>query len=387
MKTLGMQSSRRQFIQQLGLGAAWLGLAANTSFAFAHNTSVLPFRQNAQPLLLHYNENSLGMSPNALSAAKIAIERYGNRYPGASVDEFKSRLADHHQVQPEQLIFGNGSTEVLQAIATYAARQHATMIEPSPTFGALRGYCEAENMNVIQVPVGQDFEMNITAMKKQAMAQTGPVLINICNPNNPTGNIVDFTSMFDWINNAPDTHLFLLDEAYFDYAQANPNYKSGLDLINQGKGNVIVSRTFSKVHGMAGMRMGYGITTIKTANKITPFAAGFNLSAAGIAAASAALDDKSFYKKSIEYNQLSKTILVNTLNELELDYIPSDTNFVLHRIGAPLADYTDHMQRNGVRVGRKMTLDDRWNRISLGTPDEMNIFTQTLMAFRQNGWV
>ena len=387
MKTLGMQPSRRQFIQQLGLGAAWLGLAANTSFTFAHNTPVLPFRQSAQPLLLHYNENSLGMSPNALSAAKIAIERYGNRYPSASVDEFKGKLAVHHQVRPEQLIFGNGSTEVLQAIATYAARQHSAMIEPSPTFGALRGYCEAENMNVIQIPVGHDFEMNITAMKKQAMAQTGPVLINICNPNNPTGNIVDFTSMFDWINNAPDTHLFLLDEAYFDYAQTNPNYKSGLDLINQGKDNVIVSRTFSKVHGMAGMRMGYGIATVKTANKITPFAAGFNLSAAGIAAASAALDDKAFYKKSIEYNQLSKTILVNTLNELELDYIPSDTNFVLHRIGAPLADYTDHMQRNGVRVGRKMTLDDRWNRISLGTPDEMKIFTQTLMAFRQKGWV
>ena len=387
METLGMQPSRRQFIQQLGFGAAWLGLAANTSFTFAHNTSVLPFRQNAQPLLLHYNENSLGMSPNALSAAKTAIERYGNRYPSASVDEFKVKLAGHHQVQPEQLIFGNGSTEVLQAIATYAARQHATMVEPSPTFGALRGYCKAENLNVIQVPVGQDFEMNITAMKKQAMAQTGPVLINICNPNNPTGNIVDFTSMFDWINNAPDTYVFLLDEAYFDYAQANPRYKSGLDLINQGKDNVIVSRTFSKVHGMAGMRMGYGITTTKTANKIKPFAAGFNLSAAGIAAASVTLDDKAFYKKSIEYNRLSKTILVNTLNELELDYIPSDTNFVLHRIGTPLADYSDHMQRNGVRVGRKMTLDDRWNRISLGTPDEMNIFTQTLMAFRQNGWV
>ena len=125
MKTLGMQPSRRQFIQQLGLGAAWLGLAANTSFTFAHNTSVLPFRQSAQPLLLHYNENSLGMSPNALSAAKIAIERYGNRYPSASVDEFKGKLAVHHQVRPEQLIFGNGSTEVLQAIATYAARQHS----------------------------------------------------------------------------------------------------------------------------------------------------------------------------------------------------------------------------------------------------------------------
>jgi len=219
------------------------------------------------------------------------------------------------------------------------------------------------------------------------MAQTGAVLINICNPNNPTGNIVDFTTLFDWINNAPETHLFLLDEAYFDYAQANARYKSGLALINQGKDNVVITRTFSKVHGMAGMRMGYGIATVNTANKIKPFAAGFNLSAAAIAAASAALDDKPFYKKSIEYNQLSKTILVDTLNELELAHIPSDTNFVLHEIGTPLADYAKHMQQNGVRVGRKMTLDDRWNRISLGTPDEMKIFAQTLKAFRQEGWV
>jgi histidinol-phosphate aminotransferase len=387
MKTLDMQPSRRQFIQQLGFGAAWLGLAANTSLVFANNTPILRLRQNTAPLLLHFNENSLGMSPNALSAAKSAIEHYGNRYPSASVDEFREKLADHHQVKSEQLIFGNGSTEVLQAIATFAARQNATMIEPSPTFGALKEYCKAENLNVIQVPVGQNFEMNIAAMKKQAMAQTGSVLINICNPNNPTGNIVDFTTMFDWINNAPETHLFLLDEAYFDYAQANPRYKSGLDLINQGKDNVVISRTFSKVHGMAGMRVGYGIATVNTANKIKPFAAGFNLSAAGIAAASAALDDKSFYKKSIEYNQLSRKILVATLNELELESVPSDTNFVLHRIGTPLADYAEHMQQNGIRVGRKMTLDDRWNRISLGTPDEMKIFTQTLKAFRQKGWV
>ncbi|WP_236613766.1 aminotransferase class I/II-fold pyridoxal phosphate-dependent enzyme [Paraglaciecola psychrophila] len=252
-------------------------------------------------------------------------------------------MAVHHHVKSEQLIFGNGSTEVLQAIATFAARQNATMIEPSTTFGALKEYCKAENLNVIQVPVGQNFEMNIAAMKKQAMAQTGSVLINICDPNNPTGNIVDFTTMFDWINNAPETHLFLLDEAYFDYAQANPRYKSGLDLINQGKDNVVISRTFSKVHGMAGMRLGYGIATVNTANKIKPFAAGFNLSAAGIAAASAALDDKSFYKKSIEYNQLSRKILVATLNELELESVPSDTNFVLHIIGTPLADYAKHM--------------------------------------------
>ena len=118
-----------------------------------------------------------------------------------------------------------------------------------------------------------------------------------------------------------------------------------------------------------------------------PFAAGFNLSAAGIAAASAALDDKLFYNKSIEYNQLSRKTLIATLNELELEYVPSDTNSILHRIGTPLADYAEHMQQNGIRVGRKMTLDDRLHRISLGTPHEMTIFTQTLKAFRQKGWI
>ncbi|WP_232787730.1 aminotransferase class I/II-fold pyridoxal phosphate-dependent enzyme [Paraglaciecola sp. MB-3u-78] len=248
--------SRREFIKQLGLGAAYLGVAANIPFAFADSGLILPFRQNAAPLLLHFNENSLGMSPKALLAAKRAIELYGNRYADESFEAFKSKLAAYHQVKPAQLIFGNGSTEVLQAIATYAANKNAVMIEPNPTFGALRGYCKAENMQVIQVPVGQDFAVNITTMKKQASAQKGPVLVNICNPNNPTGNIVDFKVLFDWINNAPDSHLFLLDEAYFAYAQSNPRYKSGLDLIMQGNDNLVISHTFSKIYGMAGMRMG-----------------------------------------------------------------------------------------------------------------------------------
>jgi histidinol-phosphate aminotransferase len=203
MNTLDIHNSRRKFLQQLGLGAACLSLAANTPMAFAASNPILSFRQNAAPLLLHYNENSLGMSPKALQAAKRAIELYGNRYPGESLSEFKNKLAVYHQVQPEQLILGNGSTEVLQAIATYCAQQNACMIEPKPTFGALRRYCRAESLNVIQVPVGQNFEMNIAAMKKQAMAQTGAVLINICNPNNPTGNIVDFSVLFEWINSAP----------------------------------------------------------------------------------------------------------------------------------------------------------------------------------------
>ncbi len=117
MNDLAIHTSRRKFIQQLGLGAAWVGLATNSQFAFANSHPILPFRQNAAKLMLHFNENSFGMSPKALLAAKQAIELYGNRYADESFDEFKIKLAAHHKVDPQQLIFGNGSTKVLQAIA------------------------------------------------------------------------------------------------------------------------------------------------------------------------------------------------------------------------------------------------------------------------------
>ena len=115
-----------------------MALATKIPYALADSRLTLPFRQNAAPLLLHFNENSLGMSPKALSAAKRAIELYGNRYADKSFEAFKFKLAAYHQVKSEHLIFGNGSTEVLQAIATYAANINATMIEPNPTFGVKR---------------------------------------------------------------------------------------------------------------------------------------------------------------------------------------------------------------------------------------------------------
>jgi histidinol-phosphate aminotransferase len=381
------QLTRRQFIQHIGCSAAMLGFGAHMPMAFANTESVLPFRKNAAPLWLHFNENSLGMSPKALSAAKLATEQFGNRYPDEAYEQFKQQLAIHHGVEPEQLIFGNGSTEVIQAIVAYAAKQNAVVVEPNPTFGALRSNAQAEGLKVIRVPVGKSFEIDIEAMKKHAMAQKGAVLINLCNPNNPTGNIVSHKIITDWLKSAPQNHLFLLDEAYYDYAQNNPNYKSGFAYIQQGMENVVITRTFSKVHGMAGLRIGYGIANKVLANKINPFAAGFNLNIGGIAAASAALADKAFYAASIESNQQAKIILTTALDELSLPYIPSEANFVLHKLGAPLDIYSNHMQRNGIKVGRKMTADPYWNRISLGTPIEMQAFVNTLLAFRQRGWV
>lgn len=336
---------------------------------------------------LHFNENSLGMSPKALAAAKDAIERYGNRYPDGAVDELKNEISKHLGLPAEQLILGNGSTEMLGAVVNYANTQNATVVEPNPTFGDLRSRAQALGMKVIRVEVDESFTTNIEAMKKQINTLKGNVLINLCNPNNPTGTIVNKNALYEWIMNSPARHMFLIDEAYHEYAVANTAYQSALSLIKQGRENVIVTRTFSKIYGLAGMRIGYATAAPETAKKIDALASSFNLSIAGATAAIASLKDQAFFEQSVASNQQAKTILTSTLNTLELPFIESNTNFVLHKINSDLASYSQHMKDNNILVGRRMTKQDGWNRVSIGKPDEMQQFVKTLQLFREKGWV
>jgi histidinol-phosphate aminotransferase len=380
-------SSRRGFIQLCGSTAALFYSGLGSAKSVKLENKVLPFRVNAAPLLLNYNENSLGMSPSAVSAAMQATQNSGNRYPDDLVAQLRETLATLHDVSPKQIILGNGSTEVIQAVVTMAEGRAATVIEPTPTFGDVQRYSEAEDLKVVKVPVGKGFQTDIGALRKKAEEISGTVLINICNPNNPTGSIVDYNSLTDWIMDAPQNHIFLIDEAYYEYAASNPAYSSVLPLIKSGRENVILTRTFSKIYGMAGMRVGFGIAAPKTATEVRQFAAGYNLSAPGSAAALASLADTAFFKRSLESNQAAKSTLLIALDELGLEYVPSYTNFVLHRINGNLEDYAARMAANGIKVGRRMTSEDGWNRLSVGTPDEMRVFVQTLKAFKEKGWL
>lgn len=392
MQSNELATSRRYFLKTLSSGLALAGtslylppIVAAENFA-SENASLI-LRKNAPLMQLHFNENSFGMSPKAMAAAKEGIERFGNRYPDAAVDELKAELANHVNLPTEQLIMGNGSTEMLGAVVNYANSQGATVVEPNPTFGDLRSRAKALGMQVIRVDVDKSFNTNIKAMQKQISKIKGNVLINLCNPNNPTGTIVDKDELNDWIMNSPPQHLFLVDEAYHEYALANTAYESALSLIKEGRENLVVTRTFSKIYGLAGMRIGYAMAAPETAKKIDALATSFNLSIAGTTAAIASLKDKAFYQQSISSNKQAKTILTNTLNALDLKYVDSNTNFVLHQINSDLASYSQHMKENNILVGRRMTAQDGWNRVSIGTPDEMQEFAKTLLLFREKGWV
>ncbi|MDT0596386.1 pyridoxal phosphate-dependent aminotransferase [Glaciecola petra] len=387
MQSNELATSRRHFLKTLSTGLAVAGTSLYLPPIFAAENADLILRKNAPLMQLHFNENSFGMSPKAITAAKEAIERFGNRYPDAAVDELKAELANHVNLPIDQLIMGNGSTEMLGAVVNYANSQGTTVVEPNPTFGDLRSRAEALGMQVIRVDVDESFNTNIQAMQKQISTIKGNVLINLCNPNNPTGTIVDKGELNDWIMNSPPQHMFLIDEAYHEYALANTAYESALPLIKEGRENVVVTRTFSKIYGLAGMRVGYAMAAPATAKKIDALATSFNLSIAGTTAAIASLKDKAFFQKSIASNKQAKTILTNTLNALNLEYVNSNTNFVLHQINADLASYSQHMKENNILVGRRMTAQDGWNRVSIGTPDEMQEFAKTLLLFREKGWV
>lgn len=379
--------TRRRLLGSFGVGTATFAVTGAWLPAYANSSELLPLRSNAIPLALNFNENSLGMSPKAVMAAQSAVAGAGNRYADNAIEELTELLAAKHRVPADWIVLGNGSTEVLGAITRMLANEGGTVVEPMPTFGAVRDYAATEGVQVITVPVNADFTTNLTALKAAAQRVSGLVLINLCDANNPTGTICDQSELRDWVTNAPANQLFLLDEAYVDYAQSNPAFGSLLPLVCEGHENLIIARTFSKVYGMAGMRIGYGMAASATIKRLRPFTASWNLNAAGVAAAIASLADSAFYRQSLSSNAAAKKILVEALDDLSLRYIPGSTNFLLHRIRGTVADYQRRMKINGILVGRRMTTEDGWNRISIGTPAEMLTFSATLHAFRERDWV
>ncbi|RDV25952.1 histidinol-phosphate aminotransferase family protein [Alteromonas aestuariivivens] len=378
---------RRRFLKTITSGLVAAGTASFASPLFASESTLLPFRRGATLLPLHFNENSLGMSPKALAAGQEAVRIMGNRYADDYCDTLREMLAKQHGVSKSQIVLGNGSTEVINAVVRWLGKSNAVLLEPSPTYSQVSEQFTLAGLDIIQVPTDAKFVTDIAAMRDRAAQIDGPLLINLCNPNNPTGTITPYEILQEWVSSSPSEHVFLIDEAYYDYAAADPAYETALKLIKQQRDNVIVTRTFSKIFGMAGLRMGYGIATEKTAKVVDAHGAGFNLNAAGLAAAIAGLKDESFYQHSLKSNYQAKQILLETLDQLGLEYIPSHTNFVLHRINGPVDIYQQRMKENGILVGRKMTQQDGWNRVSIGVPEQMEAFCKTLKAFREKSWV
>lgn len=345
------------------------------------------------PLLLNFNENSLGLA----KAAKDAIAKEvatAFRYPDAVRSKLIDDIAKHFGVKSENVSLGNGSSETIQAVlesqfhAAAAQNIPVQVIAPDPTFGTAQAYAEAAGVPYVPVPLKADLGVDVVALKAKAAAFKGLTVVYFCNPNNPTGVITPAAEINAWVEEAAskkEKTFFLLDEAYGEYVE-DPAFVSGIELVKKGLENLVVAKTFSKLYALAGLRVGYGIAASKTAKAVDAFCSIDNTNALGAVAASATLHDKAYLEMSLEATKLSKKIVTDAFEELGIEYLPSQANFIFHKT-KPGIDYKAKMAESHIMVGRAFPPYTDWNRLTLGTPGEMKAFVKVLKDFRKKGWI
>jgi histidinol-phosphate aminotransferase len=326
------------------------------------------------PAVLCWNENPYGPSP----AARLAISRSiaeGCRYPSdAELDDLTQALARQEGVPPERIVTGSGSGELLCALALLYGRNGGEFIAAEPTYLELPEYARRLGAPIRFVPVDARLAHDLPAMA----AAVGPATraVYVCNPNNPTGTALPAAEIRAFIAGLPDHVVAIVDEAYIDFATA-ADVRTVAPLLDEHR--VVVLRTFSKIHGMAGMRMGYAVTReeiaapLREARMTTP-----NILA--VRAARASLDDHAFLAATRRKILASRTRVTTELARLGLRYAEPQGNFVFFDCGMPLATFSRRMQERHVLVGRRFPPYDSWCRITIGTEPEVAAFLGALRA-------
>ena len=378
---------RRDFFRQAGVisslaaGTNALGGAGNPLAALV----AVPGRRTSNGAVrLNSNENPLGISEAAKDALVEAIV-LANRYPSDQQAVLVSRLAAAHDVAESQVVLGTGSAEVLQMVVQAYAAPRAKLVMADPTYEAVTNYQRTEAYELVKVPLTDSHEHDIGRMREAAESSGHPALVYLCNPNNPTATITPSAAIDEWIADAPEHVFFLSDEAYIEYV-TDERMWSSLPWIAK-KRNVLVVKTFSKIYGLAGLRIGYGIAHPDTAARLMDFASRNNCNQLAIAAAGASFRDEVLMQKSREANRTSREMVQSTLDELGLEHMPTQANFLMHRINGDLATYRGRMAEAGFLVGRDFPPMLDWNRLSFGLPEDMSRFCDSLRDFRGKGWI
>ncbi|WP_068806401.1 histidinol-phosphate transaminase [Thauera phenolivorans] len=318
------------------------------------------------------NENPLGMSAAARDAAQQSLGDLA-RYPDGNAFALKAALSRKFDLAPERLVIGNGSNDIIELAArTFLApgrssvfSQHAFAVYPLAT-NATGAKC----IEVAAKHFGHDLEAMLAAIEPDTR------IVFIANPNNPTGTLVSGAALEGFLERVPAQVLVVLDEAYTEYLDAGQRYDALAWLARFP--NLLISRTFSKAYGLAGLRVGYGIAHPEVADLMNRVRQPFNVSSVALAAAEAALGDEEFIARSAEINRRGMKQLTEALAELGLEWIPSAANFVTFKVG-DAAGVNLALLRQGVIVrpiaGYGMP---EWLRVSIGLPEENARFIEAL---------
>ncbi|MEL6976460.1 MAG: histidinol-phosphate transaminase [Bacteroidota bacterium] len=323
---------------------------------------------------LNANENPYGPSPKALEAFKNAAAG-GNRYAWKELIELMEKIAEFEGVAFENIMMGPGSSDLLEKTAMVLCMKGGNVLSADPAYMSLIQVAKSVGASWKPVPLKKDWSHDLEGMEAAVDAETK--LVYICNPNNPTATITDHDELLDFCSRVSEKVPVFVDEAYLAFLGEGLK-RSMVGLINEGK-DIIIARTFSKIHGMAGLRVGYIVGQESTLGKLREITrGGMGISYPSVLAASAAMDDTEFLDKSRILNQQSREYVYERLSQMNIDYVPSHTSFIIFPIDLGGQEFLEKMTDLKVGVRAFQFMDQDWCRVSMGTMDEMKLFADAL---------
>ena len=366
--------SRRSWLKGAGLFSSLAVIGCITPI---HTLSAEEIRKfNPRPLdaiaRLNSNENPYGPSEKVRQSI---IDHFdiACRYPFSYSNELVEKIAAKEGVTKDHIVLAGGSTEALKVVGLMYGINGGEIIAAQPTFLSMMSYATLWGGSVNLVPVDKNMMHDLDEMEKRISSKTK--LIYLCNPNNPTSTLLPADRVSDFCNTVSDKVTIFSDEAYYDFIE-DKNYPSMISFVKKGK-NVIVSRTFSKVYGLAGLRIGYLIAKPEIASKLRQNIVAFT-NILAIEAAKKALDDQEFYDFSLSKTIQAKKMILEGMDDLNLEYALSNANFVFFKSGRDISVLEKQMLDKGIMVGRPFPPFNDWCRISTGRLEEIDRFNDTL---------
>jgi histidinol-phosphate aminotransferase len=322
------------------------------------------------PTLLNRNENAYGPSEKVLAVIREAATS-SSRYPRGEYDALRAMLADLHQVKLEQIVLGVGSSEILRLAGAAFLGPNKKLLVPNPTYPALGNFAETNGVPIVRIPLTRTSEHDTDAMIAKADSSIG--LVYICNPNNPTGSLTARKNLEFLISKLPSEAMILIDEAYHHYVSATAAYRSFLN-VPLDDPRIIVARTFSKIYGLAGLRIGYSVSSKEVAARLSALRLQNGVTILSVKAATVALEDTAYVRMAAKRNSDDRQEFMNQINARMLRAVDSHANFVLLNPLRPVSEVLPHLEKNNVLVAPPIPAMDKYIRVSLGTPAEMQEF-------------
>ncbi len=370
--------NRRNWFKQTSFATLGLGLSMRS---FAHDTEGLPktnFDSQKSLINLSSKENPYSISPKAKQAIIDMIpwaSRYSFNLDG--LKDARTTIAKYYGVAAENILLTAGSGEVLDLVPRFLNKPNGNLVTADPTFFVLPATAKKIGYSVNAVPVGSDRGLNLPAMLSAINNDTQ--LVYIVNPNNPTGTYLKPGAMKQFCEEAAKKTVVMIDEAYIDFLDA-PDNESMIPLAANNS-NILVTRTFSKIHGLAGLRIGYVIgseSRIKELEQSYFTESQIAISDLTLAAAMASLQDEEHRLQVKQKNAAARDYTLKSLREMKLNPITSYTNFILFPLGNYDGNFADFMMTKNIHLRSNTYLGEKWCRVSVGTMDEMQQFIKVM---------